>query len=111
MLSQNGTNHNTFNGTDTVYPACPSDYEPAPIPLPAPTPAWANQLAPYAHSLSWSDSDGCTHALTLRSSTLEALLSDLKLIKAGTGKPRQKQRRNSHRAPQRKSMWCARFIM
>jgi hypothetical protein len=76
---------NIYNGNGHVHMLdCPSDYEPRPaidIVPSKPSPKWRDQLAPYTHSLSWSDSDGCQHALTLRSDSLSDLMVDLKLLK------------------------------
>ena len=87
MVTVNGTNHNGYvNGTNGHTLICDSDYEPRPVIVitpSKPTPGWRDQLAPYTHCLQWSDSDGCSHSMTLRADTLEQLLADLKLIKQG----------------------------
>jgi len=73
----NGTNHNGYVNGNGHFLDCASNYEPAPIidVTPSkPKPGWRDQLAPYTHCLPWSDSDGCSHRMTLRADTLEQLL-------------------------------------
>ena len=65
---------------------------------PTSQPGWRGQLAPYTHCLQWVDAHGCSHSLTLRADTLEALLADLKLVKQGIRITKQKA--TEHRDPQ-----------
>ena len=82
-MNHNGTT--SFNSTshhDGVYPVVGINSS-AVLDVQPTLPDWRSALAPYTHSLSWLDADGCNHSLTLRANTLEQLLSDLKLIKEG----------------------------
>ena len=85
MVTVNGTNHNGYVNGNSRMLDCASDYEAVTIDVTPskPTPKWPDHLAPYTHCLQWSDSDGCSHSMTLRADTLEQLLADLKLIKQG----------------------------
>jgi hypothetical protein len=86
MLSANDLclNGNGINGK-VAYLPCPSDYEPRPaidvIPT-TPAPKWRDQHAAFTHHVQWVDSEGISHGLTLRSDSLQGLLSDLKMVKA-----------------------------
>ena len=92
MLSPTGTAFNGTNGCGTHLP-CASDYEPAPIldtTLTAPTPKWRDDFPLFTHNISWLDSDGISHSLTLRSDDLQALFADLRLLKSMIRASRQK---------------------
>jgi hypothetical protein len=84
MLTTNGI-HSNGNGVHTTssYPACSSDYEPAPIdatPKPA-VPGWRSQWPEFTHNVSWVDSDSKQHSLTIRTDDLDELLQTLTAIK------------------------------
>ena len=87
MLSPNGISGNGH----VTHLVCESDYEDVPYTpaLPA-KPDWTGQLSVYTHNLSWMDADQCQHSLTIRADDLQTLLSDLKLIKEGIRRAKQK---------------------
>ena len=66
-----------------IYPPCPSDYEPRLIDdTPKPVmPAWRSQWPEYTHNISWVDSDGKQHSLTIRTDDLDELLQTLTAVK------------------------------
>jgi hypothetical protein len=83
MLAANGISSN--NGVHAqLYAPCPSDYETAPIDVTptAPRPGWKDAFPQYTHNLSWVDSEGCSHSMTLRSDSLSDLMNDLRLLKS-----------------------------
>jgi hypothetical protein len=87
MIANGTHHHNGSNGVHAaqLYPACGSDYEERPTigitPQPAPKSGWHDAFPTYTHNLSWIDSDGCSHSMTLRSDSLSDLMADLKLLK------------------------------
>ena len=81
----NGVSHlnghdNGVNGHTLV---CASDYPAVEIDVTPhqPQPKWQDQFPQFTHNLSWQDSDGISHSMTLRSDSLQALMADLKLLK------------------------------
>ena len=79
--------HLNGNGVNpkVAYLPCSSDHEERPaidITPTAPTPQWRNEFPQFTHNLSWQDSDGISHSMTLRSDSLQDLMADLKLLKA-----------------------------
>jgi hypothetical protein len=95
MLHQNGHSHNGFAPSPIVdapyamrpesdgaaYPACPSDYKPAPAPKPS-RPGWRNAEPRYVHSLKWFDTDGIEHLHVIRSDDLDDVLRQVRTVKA-----------------------------
>jgi len=74
----------SHNGQAKVaYLPCESDYPVIDVVAKPATPKWRDQYPLFTHNLSWQDSDGCNHSLTLRSDSITDLLSDLKMIKTG----------------------------
>ena len=94
MLSANDLHLNGHvNGTNGHALECSSDYEPRPaidITPSKPTPQWRNEFPQFTHNLSWLDSDGINHSMTLRSDSLQALMADLKLLKSMVQQAKQK---------------------
>ena len=83
-LHLNGQGVNDHVNGKVAYLPCESDYPPAPVidVMPtAPTPQWRNEFPQFTHNLSWQDSDGLSHSLTLRSDSLQGLMADLRLLK------------------------------
>jgi hypothetical protein len=84
MLSANGIGSNGSGIHAQLYGPCASDYEAVAIdvtPAAAPKPGWKDAFPQYTHNLSWVDSEGCSHSMTLRSDSLSDLMSDLKMLK------------------------------
>jgi len=89
MLTQNGEPHNG-NGIHSnsirltpVYPACPSDYESRPIDVmpESPQPKWRDAWPMFTHNCGWTDSDGKTQSLTIRTDDADELFGILKAVK------------------------------
>src|SRR5688500_1644295 len=79
----NGTHHSNGMHITPNYPACPSDYEPAPIDVSPRKPqlGWRSQFPTYTHNVSWADTDSKQHSLTIRGDDLDELLMTLTAIK------------------------------
>lgn len=87
MVANMTGNGNGIHSNGMAFPLCPSDYEPRPTastPTPAAPakPGWRDQFPLFTDHVSWTDSDGVTHGLTLRSDSLAGLMADLKLVKS-----------------------------
>lgn len=79
MLHKDDVN---FNGIHTLD--CASDYEAIDVTPFTPReakPRWRDQHARFTEHVQWTDHEGVTHGLTIRSDSLPDLLSDLRLVK------------------------------
>ena len=91
-LNGHGLNGNGVNGYGHML-ECPSDHPVIDIVPTTPKtsrPRWRDELAPYTHTLQRLDGDGHSHSMTLRSDSLQDLLSDLKLLKSMVKQAKQK---------------------
>ena len=94
MLS-NGVSHlnGHHNGTNGTTLVCESNYEPVSVidVIPTtPAPKWRDQHAAFTHHIQWIDSDNISHGLTLRSDSLQDILSDLRMVKGIIRQDKQK---------------------
>jgi hypothetical protein len=109
MLSPNGIHSNGHSTNGYAMPhmlECESDYPAIDVmAYPAKQGSWRDALAPYTHSLSWSNGD-CTHSLTIRSDSLEALLADLKLVRQGIRRAKEKRATANPEAKGAVCPWC-----
>ena len=82
MVTVNGTNHNGCLSTTGHMLDCPSDHPIIDITPCQAKAGWRSQFAVFTHNLSWVDSDGVSHSLTLRSDSLPDLMADIKTMKS-----------------------------
>jgi hypothetical protein len=87
MVTANAFHHNGTNG-HVLY--CPSDHEPIDVTPTAPKPAWRDEFPTFTHHLQWVDADSVSHGLTLRSDSLQDLMSDLRMVKGMIRQAKQK---------------------
>ena len=79
-LNGRSDGHHTNSVHTQDYAPCASDYGPAPAPE-APQPKWRDEFPKFTHNLSWCDSDGISHSMTVRSDDANELLAIIKGVK------------------------------